>query len=413
MFELEPRIFELSNGLRVVFQKKEVFVAHLAIMFKAGSRYEEVRTEGLAHFVEHTIFKGTSKRNSIQILTELDSVGGELNAYTNKEELCIHASFRKIHLPIAAALLGDIVLDPVFPKDELNKEKEVIKDEINSYLDSPSERILDDFEAQLFPGHPLGFNILGTAESLDRVKREDALRFVKEHFTADNAVISVVGDLEENVLLDLLERHFGNLPKGKSEKGFEEFLESNYRRFEMLEPKANYQAHVLLGSVAPVRTASDRRTMTLLMNYLGGPAMNARLSMLIREKHGYAYNVEANYTPYNDVGFWTIYAGTDPKYIRKTIQLIEGELADIVMNGIPEDDLEQAKEQLKGHISLSLDSNMELLLYAAKSLLFHDKIDSVRSIYKQIDSISVDELKHIVRSTCDHDQVSRLIYDLR
>jgi predicted Zn-dependent peptidase len=413
MFEIDPQIFSLSNGLRVVFQKRDVFVAHLAIMFKAGSRYEEERTEGLAHYVEHTIFKGTGKRDSLQILTELDSVGGELNAYTNKEELCLHASFRKVHLPIAAALLGDIVLDPVFPEEELLKEKEVIKDEINSYLDSPSERILDEFEANLFQHHPLGYNILGSAESLDRITREDTLKFVRQHFTADNAVISVVGDLDEKELLDLLEVHFGALPKTTNVNSFKNYEAQSYFKFDKKEPNANYQAHLLIGGLAPVKTASDRRTMTLLMNYLGGPAMNARLSMLIREKHGYAYNIEANFTPYADVGFWTIYAGTDPKYIEKTLKLIDSEMRTIVAEGISETDLEQAKEQLKGHVSLSLDSNMELLLYAAKSLLFHDRIDSVKSIYKQIDSISMTEIRSIISSIYSTEKVSSLIYDLR
>ncbi len=413
MFEIDPEIFNLSNGLRVVYQRRDVFVAHMAIMFKAGSRYEDERTEGLAHFVEHTIFKGTTSRDSIAILTELDSVGGELNAYTNKEELCIHASFRKVHLPIAAGLLGDIVQYPTFPEKEIKKEKEVIKDEINSYLDSPSERIFDDFEGLLYKDHPLGYNILGTKKSLDGLTREDTLKFVQELFTADNAVISVVGNFKKEELQELLELHFGSMRSSQKGSDFKAYKNKDVKSFEVKEPNANYQAHVLLGGMAPVKTASDRRAMTLLMNYLGGPAMNARLVMLIREKHGYAYNIEANYTPYHETGFWTIYAGTDEKYINKTQELILGELNDLALNGMSDTDLEQAKEQLKGHVSLSLDSNQELMFYAAKNLLFHDRIDGIGTIYKQIDAINGKEIKGLAQEVFDRSKISSLIYNLR
>lgn len=413
MFEIDPQIFTLSNGLRVVYQRRDVFVAHMAIMFKAGSRYEDARTEGLAHFVEHTIFKGTTSRDSIAILTELDSVGGELNAYTNKEELCLHASFRKVHLSIAAGLLGDIVQNPTFPQKELKKEKEVIKDEINSYLDSPSERIFDDFEGLLYKDHPLGYNILGTKKSLDGLTREDTLNFVQELFTAENAVISVVGNFEETELKSLLETNFGKMPISDTGNEFAGYDSKKNERFVVTEPNANYQAHVLLGGLAPVKTASDRRAMTLLMNYLGGPAMNARLVMLIREKHGYAYNIEANYTPYHETGFWTIYAGTDEKYIDKTSELILGELEDLATNGMSAEDLTQAKEQLKGHVALSLDSNQELMFYAAKNLLFHDRIDGIGMIYKQIDSINGKEIKALSQEIFNPTKISSLIYSLR
>lgn len=413
MFEIDPHIFTLSNGLRVVFQRREVFVAHLAIMFKAGSRYEQEGEEGLAHFVEHTIFKGTKSRDSFAILTELDSVGGELNAYTNKEELCIHASFRKVHLPIACALLGDIVQHPIFPENELKKEKEVIKDEINSYLDSPSERIFDEFEELLYPNHPLGYNILGTKKSVSALTRESTLNFVDKLFTADNAVISVVGDLDMEELRTLLEEHFANMPVSKAKTRFQDFSPLQVGYFDKSEANANYQAHLLIGGLAPVKKATERRAMTLLMNYLGGPAMNARLVLLIREQYGYAYNIEANFTPYHETGFWTIYAGTDPKYLNKTRELLLSELADIAENGMSRLELEQAKEQLKGHVSLSLDSNVEIMFYAAKNLLFHERIDGIATIYKQIDAIQEGEIKALAQEIFDSVKISTLTYNLR
>lgn len=413
MFEIDPFIFTLSNGLRVVFQRRDVFVAHMAIMFKAGSRYEQEGEEGLAHFVEHTIFKGTKTRDSFAILTELDSVGGELNAYTNKEELCIHASFRKVHLPIACSLLGDIVQNPTFPESELKKEKEVIKDEINSYLDSPSERIFDEFEELLYPKHPLGYNILGTKKSVSALTRESTLNFVDKLFTADNAVISVVGDLDLDELKGLLEQHFATMPVSKAKTRFQDFNPEKVAHFDQIEANANYQAHVLIGGLAPVKKAADRRAMTLLMNYLGGPAMNARLVLLIREKYGYAYNIEANFTPYHETGFWTIYAGTDPKYLSKTKDLLLSELADITENGMSREDLSHAKEQLKGHVSLSLDSNLEIMFYAAKNLLFHERIDGISAVYKQIDAIQEEEIKALAQEIFDSTKISSLIYNLR
>lgn len=413
MFEIDPFIFTLSNGLRVVFQRRDVFVAHMAIMFKAGSRYEQEGEEGLAHFVEHTIFKGTKTRDSFAILTELDSVGGELNAYTNKEELCIHASFRKVHLPIACSLLGDIVQNPIFPESELKKEKEVIKDEINSYLDSPSERIFDEFEELLYPKHPLGYNILGTKKSVSALSRESTLNFVEKLFTADNAVISVVGDLDVDELKNLLEQHFAGMPDSKAKTRFQDFNPLEVGRFKEVEANANYQAHLLIGGLAPVKKATERRAMTLLMNYLGGPAMNARLVLLIREKYGYAYNIEANFTPYHETGFWTIYAGTDPKYLSKTKDLLLSELADIAENGMSREELMQAKEQLKGHVSLSLDSNLEIMFYAAKNLLFHEKIDGIGAIYKQIDAIQEAEIKALAKEIFNAASISSLTYNLR
>lgn len=411
MFEINPIVFTLSNGLRVVYAKRESFVAHMGVLMRAGSRYETSEEEGLAHFVEHTIFKGSKNRTSEEIFSGIDAVGGELNAYTNKEEMCLHASFRKVYFERAAELLADIIQNPIFPEDEITKEKNVILDEINSYLDAPSERIQDEFEAHLFEGHSLGYNILGTEESLNKLGREDLLRFTKRHFTAQNTVIAIVGDIDLEEVRSILEAQFNTVPTLSTELNYTDFVNLP-KQFNIVESKANYQTHLLLGGYAPVKTEVERKAMTLLMNYLGGPALNAKLVLNIREKYGYAYNIEANYTPYNDVGFWSIYAGTDSKYLEKTKELIQQEL-DELKKGLSAEDLDGAKEQLKGHIALSLDSNLELMFYLAKNLLFHERIDSVKDIYHQVDMLSMEQLQVVIDSLFKDDNINYLTYSLR
>lgn len=411
MFEINPIVFSLSNGLRVVYAHRDSFVAHMGVIVKAGSRFEKEDEEGLAHFVEHTIFKGTKNRSSEDIFSGIDAVGGELNAYTNKEEMCVHASFRKMYFERATDLLADILQNPTFPDDEIIKEKNVIVDEINSYLDTPSERIMDEFEAHLFKGHSLGYNILGTEESIKQLDRENLLDFTSRHFTAQNTVISIVGDIDLSEVRKILEDYFGGVPSNKTSLNFSAFQETT-PKFDIIEPNANFQTHLIIGGFAPVKTSVERKAMTLLMNYLGGPALNAKLVLSIREKYGYAYNIEANYTPYSDVGFWSVYAGTDEKYLKKSLELIRKEF-DVLKKGMLSKELEGAKEQLKGHIALSLDSNLELMFYLAKNLLFHKRIDSVKDIYHQVDMLSVEQMMVVIDSIFKEENISSLTYNIR
>lgn len=409
MFEINPVIFSLSNGMRVVYLQRDAFVAHFGVMIQAGSRYENPDEEGLAHFIEHCIFKGTQKRKALDIFTDLDSVGGELNAYTNKEEMCVHASFRKIHFSIASELLSDIVWNASFPEDEIEKEKEVVLDELISYLDSPAERIFDDFESYLFKGNSLGYNILGTRKSVSGFTTVDLRRYMERYFSPENMVLSFVGDIPLDEVREILEKDFGKIKRsGKvPEAGVLKPIEA----FHITEKKSNFQTHTLLGGRAPSYHDTDRRGMTLLINVLGGPALNSRLTLSIREKYGYAYNVEANYSSYSDVGFWTVYMGTDKKYLKKAIDLIYKELELIRKQNLSAEELAHAKEQLKGHIALSLDSNLELMFNLGKSILIHDRVDSIQEIYEQIDEIGHDELQQILDVTFVPDQISELIYE--
>ncbi len=409
MIEIDPIIFELSNGIRVCYLKTDAFVAHLGVMIQAGSRYEQKNEEGLAHFLEHCIFKGTTKRKAVDIFSDLDSVGGELNAYTTKEEICVHASFRKNHFSIAAELLSDIVQNASFPEDEIEKEKEVVLDEIISYLDSPVERIYDDFEALIFKGHSLGYNTLGTKETVNSFSRDNLLDYMQRYFTPSNMVISFVGGVDLNVLKKELEECFGDMPQKKFEL-FNAVLPP-FEPFKLKELKSNYQTHTVIGGRAPSYNDPDRKAMTLLTNVLGGPALNSRLTLSIREKYGYAYNVEANFTTYFDAGFWSVYMGTDKKYLKKAINLIYKEIELIRKVELSSRELEQAKEQLKGHIALSLDNNLELMLSLARSILIHNKIDSLGEVYQKIDSISLPELTEVARKYLSEDNFAELIYE--
>lgn len=408
-YEINPQLHTFANGMRLVYLERKAFVAHFGVMILGGSRYERPEEEGLAHFLEHCIFKGTHKRRALDIFSDLDSVGGELNAYTNKEEICIHASFRKAHFGIAAELIGDIVQNASFPEEEIVKEKEVVLDEIISYLDAPSERIFDDFESHVFKNHSLGYNTLGTRETVSRFSQSDLSEYMTRYFTAENMVLSFVGDMPFQDVVKLLEENFGAINGGEMT---EKLVPPHpFESFNIRTKQANYQAHTVIGGQAPSYHDDSRRAMTLLTNVLGGPALNSRLTLLIREQYGYAYNIEAGFSSYIDSGLWSIYMGTDRKYLELALPLIYRELETIRETGLSDDELVEAKEQLKGHLALSLDSNLELMFSLAKSVLIHNKIDSVAEIYQQIDAITTQEIKEVATKQFDPKNLGELIYE--
>ncbi len=387
MMEVQPAIVTLSNGIRLVYVPTSSQVSHMGVTILAGSRYEESNEEGLAHFLEHCIFKGTTKRRSLHILSRLDSVGGELNAFTTKEEICVYASFTTEHLKRASELLADIVLHSNFPPKEIQKEKDIVLDEINSYLDSPGDRIFDDFESLIFKNHPLGTNILGTRESVSGFDKDDLLAYTKRFFFAENMVVSFVGDVPIQKLIRRLESDFGSLQHSAKmvlPRGF-----SGYEPFKIRSKEANFQSHVMVGSIAPGYDNEDRRSMTLLTNILGG----------------------ASYSPFADTGYWSIYFGTDQKYINKTLKLVYKELKLMREQEITPIQLKKAKEQLKGHLALSFDSNSGLMLGLGKSLLLFNQIDSVQEIYGAIDELKSSDLQEVANRYFNEDGISELIYE--
>jgi hypothetical protein len=397
--------------VRLVYLHKSSQVSHLGFTFLAGSKFEEENKEGLAHFLEHCVFKGTSKRKALQVLSRLDDVGGELNAFTAKEEICLHASFTKQYTARAIDLLADISINSVFPENEMLKEKEVILDELNSYLDSPSDKIFDDFEAYLYKKHPLGNNILGTKKSVKSFNRSDLQHYVSTHFTADNLVVSYVGSYSKAKLLSLLEAALELLPATASRPIYHPI--GTYIPFNIRTKETNYQSHAVIGGVAPSYLDEDRRGMGLLINVLGGPALNSRLSLAIREKHGLAYAVDASYTSFSDTGFWSIYLGTDPKNIDQAVDLAKKELSKICIKGLSSAQLHRAKQQYKGHMALGMDSNMGLMLGLGKSLLAFNQIDTIKEIHEGIDRLTAKELMDIANRYFHPETLSTLIFDCK
>ena len=409
--QLEPTCITYKRGLRLVYLHKPSEVAHVGFFFRAGSRFEKKNQTGLAHFLEHCVFKGTKKRNGIQTISRIDEVGGELNAYTAKEELCLHASFPKSHTARALELLSDISINPVFTKKEVEKEKEIIFDEINSYLDSPYDKIFDDFEEELFKGHALGNNILGVKEGLVNLNKKDLEGFVKDYFSKENLVVSFVGDISLKVIERMLGKHLHAMPEKGSQVKIDPF--SGYKPFRIVRKEANYQAHLVMGGMAPSYFNTSRTAMAMLMNMIGGPAMNATLNISLRERHVLAYSVEANYVPYADVGFWQVYVGCESKNIKKSLKLIENELDRLQKKPISTAKLTKLKQQFKGQLALSMDVNSGLMHSLGKSLLAFGQIDTIEEIHKSIDSISADELQKLAQTYMQKSEVSSLVFDLK
>jgi len=408
---LEPTCITFDNGIRLVYLHKPSAVAHIGFFFRAGSRFEKEHQTGLAHFLEHCVFKGTKKRSGIQTISRLDEVGGELNAYTAKEELCLHASFPKEHTARAIELLSDISVNPIFSLNEVKKEKEIVFDEINSYLDSPFDKIFDDFEEEFFKGHSLGNNILGKKEELAKFTQKDLNEFVQAYFSKENLVVSFVGDIPLQSIEKHLKKHIKDMPAKGTDIQINPF--SGYQPFNIVRKESNYQAHLVIGGMAPNYFNVQRTAMAMLMNMLGGPAMNATLNISLRERHVLAYSIEATYVPYADVGFWQIYVGCESKNIKKSIRLIHKELLRIQNKKISEAKLTRLKQQFKGQLALSMDVNSGLMHSLGKSLLAFGQIDTIEDMHKSIDKISADDIQVLAQKYMQTSKISSLIFDLK
>ena len=408
---MEPNCITFENGIRLVYLHKPSSVAHIGFFFRAGSRFEKEHQTGLAHFLEHCVFKGTKKRSGIQTISRLDEVGGELNAYTAKEELCLHASFPKEHTARAIELLSDISVNPTFSRNEVKKEKEIVIDEINSYLDSPFDKIFDDFEEEFFKGHSLGNNILGKKEELAKFTQKDLNEFVTAYFSKENLVVSFVGDIPLKSIEKHSKKHIKDMPAKGADIQINPF--SGYKPLNIIRKESNYQAHIVLGGMAPNYFDVQRTAMAMLMNMLGGPAMNATLNISLRERHVLAYSIEATYVPYADVGFWQIYVGCESKNIKKSIRLIHKELLRIQNKKISKAKLTRLKQQFKGQLALSMDVNSGLMHSLGKSLLAFGQIDTIEDMHKSIDKITADDIQVLAQKYMQTSEISSLIFDLK
>ena len=405
----EFEIFQLSNGIKVVHKEINRPVAHCGLMIKAGSRDESIEEEGLAHFIEHVFFKGTKKRKAYHILSRMEDVGGEINAYTTKEDTVIYSSFLKDDYSRALELLFDIAFNSTFPEKELNKEKEVIIDEINSYKDSPSELIFDDFETILFPKHPLGMNILGTPKTVKSFSKKQVQSFLNRFYSNSNIVFSSVGNISSKKLKSRLEKLIENLPT-KSELVQNRTQPDSYSPKSKTLKRAVFQCHAIIGNRAYPADHDKARTLHLVNNLLGGPGMNSRLNLNIREKYGFTYNIESFYSPYSDTGIFGVYAGTDVSNIGKTLHLVEKELKKLREVPLGVMQLKKAKRQMLGQIAMAQENNVSLMLSLGKSLLSFNKIDTFSEIREKVEGISPNDIMEVSNEIFDPNKLSTLIY---
>lgn len=399
----------LPNGLRIIQASSPTGVAYCGYAVDAGTRDEQDDEQGMAHFVEHLIFKGTRKRKAWHILNRMERVGGDLNAYTNKEETVVYSTFLKEHFARAAELLTDIVFGSTFPQAEIEKEVEVIIDEIQSYEDSPSELIFDDFEELIFPDHPLGRNILGRPNLLRNFHSEDALRFVERFYKPENMVFFVLGDLDFKRIVRTLEKLTADVPTGKT-KEYHRVAPLPYQPKHLTLYKDTHQSHVLIGSRG-YDAYDDRRTgLYLLNNILGGPGMNSRLNVSLRERRGLVYNVEANLTSYTDTGTFCIYFGCDPDDADLCTELVYKELKKMRDQRLTTAQLAAAQKQIIGQIGVAGDNFENVALDMGKCFLHYNIYEKKADVFRRINALTADELLEIANEKFAEDQLSVLMY---
>ena len=406
-----------DSGLQYAVKRSGSSVGYCALSIRCGTRDEEGFHSGIAHFVEHTIFKGTEHRSANVINGYLDRLGGELNAFTTKEEIVFHATVLKEDLPKAAALLFELATCPTFPEHEINTEKGVVIDEIHSYKDTPSEDIYDRFEEMLFEGHPLSGPILGTVASVKKINHDELIRFAREKFLPEKMAFTVVADIDEKKMekdvLKLAGKFFGagdsSVAKKDTKAGPEPW--EGGCRFEKTLNKRNHQANCVIGGLAPsLYQERERLATVLLCNILGGPASNSILNYILREKNGWVYGVECGYTQYSDTGMVTISMGCDKHNLEKCLTAIEKEIRKLQENTLSERRLKAAKKQLLGQLAISSDNGETQCLSMGKGLLAYGKIDGDRKTKDMVDAITAEDVREMARTIFAPERLSRLIY---
>jgi len=398
----------LDNGIRLVHHRIPGLVAHCGLIINTGSRDETDPEHGIAHFIEHMLFKGTKKRKAYHILSRLEDVGGELNAYTTKEETTVHASFLKDDYERAIELISDITFDSVFPAQEIEKEKDVVIEEINSYLDNPSELIFDDFEELIFANQPIGRNILGSPESVKTFSQKKIADFIIHNYNTSQMVFCSVGNIPDEKILKFFKTHFEHIVTiNKEPRSTKTWI---YKPATLTKKKDTFQNHCIIGNLAYDLKDKRRMGMFLLNNILGGQGLNSRLNLSLREKNGFAYNVESSYSPYYDTGIFSIYFGTDSLYLNKSIAIAMAELKKLRTIKLGTVQLSKAKNQIKGYLARGYENHESLMLSLGKSLLVFNKIESIDDICSKIDKVSSSELLETANDIFEPSKLSTLIY---
>jgi predicted Zn-dependent peptidase len=403
------QVHTLPNGIRILFKHAASTITHCCFLVNAGARDETEHQTGLAHFIEHLLFKETERRSTSQILNRLELVGADLNAYTAKEYTCIHASLLNQHLERAVDLFEDILFHSTFPADEIEKERGVILDEIASYLDQPEEAIQDDFEELLFKDHSIGRNILGTTETVGRLNGTDLKQFIAANYNTAEMVFAVFGDYDFKKVIKLAEKYFGPVPVSNPIK-------------QRVKPGINLpgrnffgkpisQTHCIIGSQAYSSSHQHKNALLLLNNFLGGMGMSSRLNLEIREKHGIAYTIESNYTAFTDTGIFSIYFGTDSEKAEKATKLIHKELKKLREQKFGTLQLHQAKQKFVGQIALAEENRMGLIISMAKSLIDFNYVDSLQQVFDKMNAVTAEQLLEISNEIFDLDRMITLVFE--
>lgn len=402
----------LSNGLRVIHQSSDSNVVYCGYELNVGTRNEESGYEGMAHFCEHVSFKGTKRRKSWHISNALESVGGDLNAYTNKEDTVYYAAVLKEHTARAIDLLTDIVFYSTYPQAEIDKEVEVICDEIESYNDSPAELIYDEFENLLFANHALGHNILGTAERVRSFKTADAQHFTQRYYRPENSIFFLYGDVDFKRVVRLLERATSDFTPSKPiiEPALNQPLPPNMPDF-IEKNHGTHQAHVMVGTRGYDIHDKRRMSLYLLNNLLGGPGMNARLNLSLRERHGLVYTVESSMVSYCDTGVWAIYFGCDPKDVGRCLKLVRKELDRVIQKPLSDTQLRAVKKQIKGQIGVACDNRESFALDFGKSYLHYGWERDLNSLFRHIDEVTAESMQQVAAELMQQERLTTLVID--
>jgi len=405
---MEYQLFRLKNGLKAIHQYTDSPVAHFGVIVNTGSRDEEPQEQGMAHFIEHTIFKGTKKRKAFQINNRIEDVGGEINAYTTKEETAIYATFLNEYYSRSIELISDIVLHASFPEKELEKEKEVVIEEINSYNDTPSELIFDEFEELVYDGHPIARNILGTPETVKSFSRDTLKQFIRKNYHTGEMVLCSVGKIDPKNFERLIHRYFDDMPENP--------IQSQRSKFEGYKPrvsevnKETFQLHCIVGNQSYELSHENRLPMVLLNNILGGNSMNSRLNMALRERNGMAYNIESSYTPYTDTGIFMVYFGTDPENLPRALKIIKKEFDLLREKPMGQLQFSRAKKQLLGQLAISTENHEELMLSIGRSFLYFDKVDPLTEVFTKIERLTPNDILRIANEMLTDNSLSKLIF---
>jgi len=398
----------LNNGIKIILRQNDSPVTHAGVYINIGSRDENQAQQGIAHFIEHSIFKGTEHRHAYHILNRIDGVGGELNAFTTKEETCIYTSSLSVHLERCLELMSDIVFHSTFPSKEIEKEKDVVIEEINSYKDSPSELIYDDFEEYIFGSHPLAHNILGTPRNVRHFDSDTLMHFMRDNYTTDRMVISVVGNVDFRRLVRLCQHHFGDYPQRTS--AADRSVKPVCRPFDVTLKRHTHQMHIMLGGQAPDSYDERKVAFSLLNNILGGPAMNSRLNVAIRERYGFCYTIESQYSPFSDTGLFYIYAGIDSDARDRFLDLVADELRKTASTELSSLQLHRAQQQYIGQMAINNEMALNEMQSIGKAFLNYDHVDTLDEMRRDIEAVSARDILFLAHDLFATSNLSTLVY---